>query len=116
MVAPFKCDEKVTIESDVGAAEDSYGKPIPDWQPLFVNYWANVQDMLPSRAERVSNGLAQAVQSTRLRMRKNAGMSMAMRVILHSRGDRVMEIIAGPALLDDRIHEEWMLEDYVNHG
>ena len=116
MAAPFRCDEKVTIEHDIGVGEDAYGKKAEDWQPLLADYWANVQDVLPSRAEVTKNGLGQAVQRTRLRMRKNAAVSMTMRVVLHGRGNQVMQIIAGPAQLDDRVHEEWMLEGYATKG
>lgn len=116
MVAPFRCDDQVTIEHDVGVTEDSYGKIIPNWQPLFTRYWANLQDLLSSRAETTSNGKEQAIQRTRLRMRRNAGITKTMRVKLHSRGDSIMQIIAGPALLDDRLHEEWILEGYETHG
>ncbi len=37
-----------------------------------------------------------------------------MRAVLHNRGDLVMQIIAGPAMLDDRVHYEFELEAY--HG
>lgn len=116
MAAPFKCDEKVTVEALTGVQDPVYGTETKTWTPVAVNYWANVQDVLPVRGEETANNLVQAVQRTRLRMRRNSALSMAMRVTLHGRGDRVMQIIAGPALLNDRLHEEWLLEGYSTHG
>ena len=116
MSAPFRCDEKVTIERLAGITEPEYGTEVQTWVPVLVRYWANVQDVLPSRSEATTNGLAQSVRRARLRMRRSSAITAAMRVILHSRGDQLMQIIAGPAALDDRDHEEWMLEAYSTHG
>lgn len=112
MAAPFKCDEKVSIEHDIGATEDEYGTKIPDWQPLLARYWANVQDELPSRAESVDNGLKSSTQKSRLRMQGAGNVTGKMRAVLHSRGGKVMQIVSGPAMLDDRVHYEFRLEAY----
>lgn len=112
MTAPFKCDEKVTIEHDVGTTRDSGNRVIPDWKPLLSRYWANVQDELPSRAEATENGRQKSVQRARLRIQGAKDVTLKMRAVLHSRGDQVMQIIAGPALLDDRVHYEFRLESY----
>ena len=112
MAAPFRCDEKVTIEHDIGGAEEPYGTEIENWQPFLLRYWANVQDVLPSRAESTSNGLRQGVQRSRLRMQGAAGVTLKMRAVLHSRGGQVMQVIAGPAMLDDRVHYEFQLEAF----
>lgn len=112
MTVPFKCDEKVTIEQDVGTVDPDYGTAVESWVPVLARYWANVQDALPSRAESTTNGLQQSVQRSRLRMRGAGAVSGKMRAVLHARGDMVMQIIAGPALLDDRVHYEFQLESY----
>lgn len=112
MTAPFKCDEKVTIEHNIGGVEDAYGTAVENWQPLLLRYWANVQDVLPSRAETTNNGLRQGVQRSRLRMQGAGGATLQMRAVLHSRGDQVMQIIAGPALMNDRVNYEFQLEAY----
>lgn len=114
MATPFKCDEKVTIEHDIGGVDEVYGTAVESWVPLLLRYWANVQDELPSRAETTDNGLRQGVQRARLRMQGAAGVTLKMRAVLHSRGDQVMQIIAGPAMLDDRVHHEFKLEAYSN--
>ncbi|NHZ62615.1 head-tail adaptor protein [Massilia genomosp. 1] len=116
MTAPFAKNEKVTIEQLANITEPEFGTEVQTWVPVLVRYWANVQDVLPSRSEETANGLAQSLRRARLRMRKNSAITAAMRVTLHSRGDLVMQIIAGPAALDDRDHDEWMLEAYATHG
>lgn len=111
----FRCDEKVTIERQTVAIDPNYGTPISGgegWEPVATRIWANVQDVLPSRAESTKNGLRIGVQRSRLRIRNNSVITATMRVTLHSKGDRVMQIIAGPALLDDRVHTEFFLESY----
>jgi hypothetical protein len=114
MAAPFTCDDQVSIEHRVTTKDPVYGTAIEEWVPLHAYFWANVQDLLPSRAEATDNGLTVGVTRTRLRIRDAFGVDMAMRVVLHSRGARVMQIIAGPAHLDDGVHDEYMLEGYTN--
>ncbi len=115
MTAAFRLDEQVTIEERTFQKDPEYGTEIEDWLPLAANIWANAQDQLPSRGESTANGVATTVTRTRLRIQNDARITTAMRVTLHGKGNRVMQIIAGPALLDDRRHVEFMLEGY-SHG
>lgn len=114
MTAPFKCDEKVTIERNIGTAEDVYGTVQESWEPFLVDYWANVQDALPGRAESTANGLRKGVTQAWMRIQGAAAVTLDMRVVLHNRGDKVMQIISGPAMLNDRMHYEFALEDYAD--
>lgn len=111
MAAPFKCDEKVTVESPP-TIDPATGLLGTAWTLVASRYWANAQDVLPSRAESTENGLRTAKMLTRLRMPGASAFTAAMRVTLHGHGDRVMQIISGPVLLDDRIHYEYLLESY----
>lgn len=112
MAAPFKCDEKVTIEQLVGTTDPEYGTLVETWQTVAARWWANCQDVLPSRAESTQEGLRTAALQTRLRMSGAGALTGTMRVTLHGHGDRVMQIISGPVLMDDRVHYEFMLESY----
>lgn len=112
MAAPFRLDEQVTIERKTTATDPDYGTPVDAWEIVADHIWANVQDVLPSRAEKVTNGLQVATQQARLRIRKQHQVTSAMRVTLHNRGDKIMQIIAGPAQMDDRMHQECMIEAY----
>lgn len=110
MTAPFRRDEKVTVERKVSGADPVYGTAIDAWEPVATRIWANAQDVLPKHAESTANGLRIGTLHCRLRILKNAAITQTMRVTLHNKGDRVMQIVAGPALLDDRDHMEFMLE------
>lgn len=112
MAAPFKCDEKVTIEHNIGGVDPVYGTAVANWQPLLARYWANVEDELPSRAEDAANGIETRALRSRLRMQGAGAVTGEMRAVLHSRGNRVMGIIAGPSMLNDRTHYEFKLEAY----
>lgn len=117
MTAPFRLDDQVSIEQRTVARDPDYGTEVESWEVLADHIWANVQDQLPSRAESTANGMATAVTRTRLRIQVDPRVTPAMRVTLHGAffRDRVMQIIAGPALLDDCRHVEFMLEGY-SHG
>lgn len=115
MTAPFRMDEQVTIERRTVDRDPDYGTEIEAWEAVAEKIWCNAQDQLPSRAESTANGLATSVTRTRLRIQIDPRITTEMRATLHSKGDRLMQIIAGPALLDDRRHVEFMLEGY-SHG
>jgi head-tail adaptor len=115
MVAPFRLDDKVTIERRTIGKDPDYGTDIEGseaWVPVASRIWANVQDVLPIRAESTQNGLRIGVQQSRLRIKINSAITATMRVTLHNKGGRVMQIISGPAMLNDREHSEFLLEGY----
>lgn len=112
MTAPFRMDEQCTIEQRTSARDPDYGTEVESWEVVAEKIWCNVQDQLPSRGESTSNGLATSVTRTRLRIHIDDRITTEMRVTLHGKRDRLMQIIAGPAQLDDRRHVEFMLEGY----
>lgn len=112
MTTPFRLDEQATIEQRTVARDPDYGTEIEEWEVVAEKVWCNAQDVLPSRAESSANGIRQSTKQTRLRIQIDDSITPDMRVTLHGKGDRLMQIIAGPALLDDRRHMEFMLESY----
>lgn len=113
MVMPqFKTDEKITIKRKSVTKDPDFGSEVVDWIPVAIRVWANVQDVLPSRSEAVKQGIRIGVQQTRIRMRKDSAITSEMQVTLHGRGDRVMQIISGPAMLDDGAYMEFVAESY----
>lgn len=110
-------------------------RPVPDgsfdgagsgsWQ-LVAEVWANVQDMLPSRAERLAEGINVASRSARVRIRYRGGLDASMRILvgrnLMSDGvsawhtDRIAQIITVPAEIGCRDGLEFMVEDYSTAG
>lgn len=116
MAAPFKLNERATIQQRP-AGKDAYGRKASNsdaWLNVAANIWCNVQDVLPSRAEKSENGARVASKQARFRIRKQILIAADMRVVLHGRGDKMMQVISGPALLDDKTHVECMLEEVGN--
>lgn len=115
MTAAFRKDEQVTIEQRTATRDPDFGTEIEGaggWEIVADHVWANVQDVLPSRGESTANGLTNSITRARLRIDVDDRITTAMRVTLHGKGDRLMQIVAGPALLDDRRHVEFMLEGF----
>ena len=115
MAAAFKCDEKVTIQRRTTVTDPDSGAQLDEWVDFLVRYWANVEDTLPSRSESTRNGMHMSTQPGRMRMQGASMVTTEMRAVLHSRGDRIAPIISGPAMLNDRVHYEFMIEGYA-HG
>jgi SPP1 family predicted phage head-tail adaptor len=97
-------------------------KPVPDaaldgagfgsWAPV-ATVWAEVQDVRPSRTERMAEGLNVASRPARVILRWRADVTPAMRIVM---GDRIMQIIGGPAELGRREGLELLVEDYSTAG
>jgi head-tail adaptor len=72
-----------------------------------------VQDVLPSRSERLAGGINVASRPARVRMRYRTDITPNMRFVM---GDRIMQIVAGPAERGNREETEFMVEDYTSAG
>ncbi|MCU6454348.1 head-tail adaptor protein [Sphingomonas sp. A2-49] len=104
-------DRRVRIERPVSDdAIDGAGSGA--WAPVAI-VWASVVDALPSRGERLADGLNVAARPARVRMRYRDDVTAAMRFVL---GDRIMQIVAGPAEIGRREAVEFMVEDYSSAG
>lgn len=116
-------DRRVRIERPVASgAFDGAGSG--EWE-LVATVWANVQDALPSRGEKLAQGLNVATRPARVRIRYRDGITPAMRFVLGATvsagavdysGARIMQIVAGPAELGRRDGMEFMVEDYSSAG
>lgn len=112
MAAPVRLNERATIQKRTVARDPDYNTEVEVWVDVAERIWCEAQDVLPSRGEKVQDGRQVAVSATRLRIRKQIAIAADMRVILHGKGDRVMQVVSGPAHLDDKVHVECMLEGY----
>lgn len=102
----------IVIERPV--ADDSFtGAGIGTWVPLDEGCWAEVQDSLPSRAERMEGGFTVSARRARVRMRFREDITPAMRFVM---GARAMQIISGPAELGRQDGLEFMVEDFTSAG
>lgn len=114
MAAPVRLSERATVQQQSAGRDSTYGRKTETWASVAERVWVEVQETLPSRAERTEGGAKVATQQARLRLRRQIPITADSRVILHGRGDRVMQVVSGPALLDDRTHVECMLEEVRN--
>ena len=102
-------DRQITIQKKQVTKDAHFGTEVVTWVPLVVatgqsdqsvgeKFWAEVVDVLPSRAEAVSLGLNVARNQTRIRLRYRDDVDSSMRLLLHGDGaDQVFQIVAGPA-------------------
>lgn len=82
------------------------------WQ-LVDEIWAEIMDVLPSRGERLNEGVSIAARQARVRIRFRDDLTPAMRLV---KGARVMQIISMPAEIGRRDRMEFMVEDYRPAG
>lgn len=80
---------------------------------LIEEVWAEVQDMLPSRAERLAAGMSSTTRPARVRMRYRSDITPDLRLV---DGARIMQIVGQPAELGRREAIEFMVEDYAPAG
>lgn len=118
-------NRRIRIERPL--ADESYdGAGSGTWQPVHET-WANVQDAIPSRGERLADGINVATRPARVRMQYRDGITSDMRVligryqkdgdgVLQWVTDRVAQIITMPAELGMRDGLEFMIEDYSQAG
>lgn len=82
------------------------------WE-FVAEVWAEVQDSLPSRAERLESGINLASRPARVRMYWRNDVTGSMRFVM---GARIMEIASGPAELGFREGLEFMVVDHSTAG
>lgn len=88
------------------------------WTVVENGVWASIVDMLPSRGERLADGLNVATRPSRVRMRFRTDVDASMRLVDVTDGvdGRVMQIITPPATIMNRTGVEFMVEDYSTAG
>lgn len=110
----------VEIQTRETTQDPDYGTTVEgDWTTLKT-VKAEVQDMLPSRGERLAEGVNIANRPCRVRFRFRDGVTSAMRLNVLGRGpdeaDRVLRIISGPAELGFRDKCEVLAEELTTAG
>jgi SPP1 family predicted phage head-tail adaptor len=108
-----KLNRLVTILVSVDTQEGTYGTKERKWVPA-AKVRAEVQDILPSRADRVAGSdISLTRRPSRIRMRWRDDVSMANRIELDG---RQMRIVAGPAMIGRRQRLELMVEELSTEG
>lgn len=93
----------------VTGQDPTFGGDITEWRPLGTA-WMEVQDVPPSRAESVKLGLTVAINRTRVRYNYRTDVTSAMRIRISGPVERVLQIVAGPAVLAEKEYCEVMCE------
>jgi len=107
-----KLDTRIRIERKAVNTDPQYGTEIVAWSE-FACVWAEVKDMLPSKAERLADSIQIGRRPARIRIRYLAGLAADMRIIIDN---RVHQIISGPATLGRRETMEIMVEENSSEG
>ncbi|WP_257215186.1 head-tail adaptor protein [Sphingomonas sp. R-74633] len=116
--------DRIRIERPV--ADDSFDGAGSGGWALVAEVAAEVIDALPSRAEKLSEGINIASRPSRVRIRRRKDITASMRVLigrnvkaesgeLEWQTERVTQIIAGPAKYGADA-TEIMVEDYSSAG
>ena len=85
----------------------------PGSPPVGIRSWAEVQDLLPSRAENLAAGVLIAANRTRVRMRWRDDITSEMRITIFRDSAIVYQIIGGPANVGERKQKiEMLCEEY----
>jgi head-tail adaptor len=121
-MTPPVLDREITVERQSVTQDATYGTEVVTWialsylpgSPLVAERFpAEIQDVMPSRSESVQQGLAQARNQTRIRMRYRNDIDSSMRIVVHGDADVVFQIVAGPAeIFGRRAFIELMCERY----
>jgi head-tail adaptor len=114
-------DTQVTILQRAASQEAVYGTQRVAWVPLLPALWAQVRDVLPSRAERAAEGVTIARRPCRVRLRWRADLASLALAGMRLRigtgpAQRELAIIAGPAELGRREGLELVAEELSTEG
>jgi SPP1 family predicted phage head-tail adaptor len=107
-----KLDTRIRIERKLVTRDPQYGTEQVTWTE-FACVWAEVKDILPSKAERLADSIQIGRRPARIRIRYLAGLTADMRIIIDT---RVHQIISGPATLGRREAMEIMAEEHSSIG
>ena len=117
-------NKRIRIERPVAAASFK-GAGSGAWALVQDDVAIGIQDMLPSRGEKLAEGLNVATRPARVRMRYRQDIKPNMRFVLGAivTGDdvdyssaRIMQIVSGPAEIGRRRGIEFVVEDYSSSG
>lgn len=112
MIDAGQLKHRVTIQERVGTQDPAYGTWTYSWEAL-ATVWAEVQDVLPSRGEKIADGISISSRPCRVRMRYRDDVDSTMRLSFEG---RTLSIIAGPAELGFREGVEFVAEELSTQG
>lgn len=105
-MTPPRLNRQITIEDRSTSVNSSTGDETVTWTPIAyvpgspavaAKFWAEVQDVPPSRGEFLAQGVPVGRILTRIRMRWRDDVTSDMRVVVHGDSDVTYQIVGGPA-------------------
>ncbi len=103
-------NKRCRVEYPVTAKDPIYGSTVTTWQ-LKAVLWCSIQDVLPSRSEKIKNGLAIGAKQARLRIRYRKDLDSSMRIVIDG---ITYQIISDFAELGNKEYSEAMIERYTS--
>jgi SPP1 family predicted phage head-tail adaptor len=107
-----KLDRRITILERLVTKDPLYRTDVVTWGP-GATVCAEVQDMLPSHADRVAEGISLASRPALVRIRWRDDVSQANRIEIDG---KQMRIVSGPAMVGRREGLEIMVEELTTEG
>lgn len=110
-------DRRIRIERPV--PDDSLdGAGSGSWEQVAASVWASIIDLLPSKGEKVANGIDITSRPARIRTRWRGDITSDMRFVEITDGadGRIMQIVSGPAMIGRREGLEFMVEEWSPAG
>ncbi|MBY0455256.1 MAG: phage head closure protein [Burkholderiaceae bacterium] len=104
-------NRRIRFERLDDVTDPNFGGSTQQWVPV-VTVWAQVQDVLPSRAETVQQGVEITSRPARIRIHWRPSLTSAMRIVVLGQYPRTMQIVSGPAELGQRQGLEFMAEEF----
>lgn len=112
MIDAGSLDRRLTFEARQAIQSGPYNRREDSWGP-HATVWAQVRDVLPSRAEYVDEGLAMQRRPCRIRIRWRDDITSDMRIDYQG---RKLRIVSGPVELGRREGLELMAEELSSEG
>ena len=106
-----KLNRRITFQKPGAGKDPRLGTAKAGAWTNYVTVAAEVQDVLPSRSERLDDTINIARRPTRIRTRFREDITSDMRIIY---GERVLQIVSGPAELGRRDGLELIAEEYTS--
>ncbi len=117
MLPAGKRDKLITIERKAVTQEHGYGTKVITWVPVVAKIHAEIQDVLPSKSVGVQQGIKIDASPVRVRFQFIRNLTSDMRVVEHRLvGNRILQIVGGPAILGRRDGIELLCSEYSTPG
>ncbi|WP_340265413.1 phage head closure protein [Sphingobium mellinum] len=107
-----RLDKRVTILSRADQIDPVFRSAVVAWVPL-ATVWAQVTDILPSRSDKIADGISITNRPCRVRMRYRADIDSGMRLSING---RIYSIVGGPAEMGRRQGLELVAEELSTEG